>query len=301
MRAIVIGNAALDETFPLAALPRAGETVLTGEPTLSPGGKGANQAVILARAGLSVRLVARIGADREGACLRARLAVERLADGLIEGPERTDRSLILLDRAGENCIVSTASAARALTASEAEGAINGITAPALVLLQGNLTVETTKAALQRARARGFVTVFNPAPVAQEFASLLPYATLVVANAREAEVLTGCTDEAAARSLVAAGAECAALTLGPQGALFADATHVTTTPALPAPCVDATGAGDTFTAVLAAARFARGLAWPAALSAATAAAAITIGKRGTFTAFPTARELARIFDRALTPR
>ena len=265
-----------------------------------PGGKGLNQAVLLARAGLEVRFVARIGRDAEGAAVRACLARENLAAELIEGVEPTDRSLILLDSAGENCIVSTAAAAAAMTAAEAVAALAD-PAPGALLLQGNLSVATTRAALEAARSRGFVTVFNAAPVNPAFSTFWPLVNLAVVNEREAEQLTGRAGEEAARQIIAAGAEHAVVTLGAKGALFANRAGIEMRPAVAARAVDSTGAGDTFTAVLAAAHFARGLAWPAALDAAAAAAAITIGARGALASFPSSKALAAILDGALIRR
>lgn len=301
MRAIVIGNATIDETLIVPRLPAAGETLLGEMAARDAGGKGLNQAVLLARAGLEVRFVARVGRDAEAAAVRACLAREDLTADLIEGVEPTDRSLILLDSAGENCIVSTAAAANAMTAAEAVAALADAAPGALLLLQGNLSLETTKAALKAARTRGFITVFNAAPVEHRFSSLWPLVTLAVVNEREAEQLTGSAGEAAARQIVAAGAEHAVVTLGARGALFANREGIEMRPAVAARAVDSTGAGDTFTAVLAAARFARGLAWPAALDAAAAAAAITIGARGALASFPSREALAAIFDGALMHR
>jgi ribokinase len=291
--AIVIGNATIDETFALAALPRTGESVLAAPPRRDLGGKGANQALLLARAGLAVRLVARIGRDPEGAFLRARLTAEGLAGGLIEGAEPTDRSLILLDRMGENCIVTTDAAAGAMTPADAERALADGQAGAILLMQGNLGFETTRVALAAARARGLVTVLNPAPVKDEFARLWPLLDLAVLNEREAECLAGAAGEEAARRIVAAGAHTAVVTLGARGAVLAHESGIETSTAAPAEPVDTTGAGDTFTAVLAAARFARGLGWNEALRAAAQGAAITVGRRGAFAAFPTRGEIAAI--------
>ena len=63
-RAFVIGNAAWDETLHLAALPAPGASVHVRRGAAGPGGKGANQAVVLARAGVPVTLVAAIGRRR---------------------------------------------------------------------------------------------------------------------------------------------------------------------------------------------------------------------------------------------
>jgi ribokinase len=136
-------------------------------------------------------------------------------------------------------------------------------------------------------------VFNPAPVDPGFAALWQLADLVVLNRTEARDLTGKDAEDAATHIRAAGAARVAVTLGADGAVLQAADRMHRIPAAPATVRDTTGAGDTFTAILAAALFARRLSPEAALRCAARAAAITVGRRGTLQAFPTTAELAAI--------
>ena len=55
---LVFGSINVDLTFRVAHHPAPGETVLCPEYLASPGGKGANQAVAAARAGVLVSFVA---------------------------------------------------------------------------------------------------------------------------------------------------------------------------------------------------------------------------------------------------
>jgi ribokinase len=294
MRAIVLGNVTLDETLAVPALPRPGETLQAVAGTSGLGGKGANQAVLLGRAGIATRLVARIGEDETGITLRRALATEPVADRLIPSPLLTDRSIILLAPDGENCIVSTAACARAMNAADAALALADARPGDLLLMQGNLDVTVTAAALAAARRAGMVTVLNPAPVDPGFAALWPLLDLVVVNRLEAAELTGAADpETALGHIRAGGAGCAAITLGAAGAIMDAGSAILHVPAAPASVRDTTGAGDTFTAVLAAALFGRRMAAADALHAAARAAAITVSRPGTLAAFPDADTLRAI--------
>lgn len=298
MSAIVIGNITLDETFLLPALPLPGETLLADGCTSDLGGKGANQAVLLARAGIPTRLVARIGRDEQATLLRGLLAWEPLDSGsLIPTDAPTDRSLILLAEGGENSIVSTAGCARAMTEDDVTGALRATDAT-LLLMQGNLRATVTHRALLAARERGLATVLNAAPVHSEFAAMWPLVDLAVLNRTEARQLGGAADPLeAARRIHAAGAKRVIVTLGAEGALMVDADGSHATAAMPATARDTTGAGDTFTAVLSAALFARQMPTALALRAAARAAAITVSRSGTLAAFPTAHELHAILAAA----
>jgi ribokinase len=295
MDAVVIGNVTLDETFLVPALPRPGETLLAEACTRDLGGKGANQAVVLARAGIATRLVARIGHDPDGAALSARLATEGLDPaGLIATDLPTDRSVILLSADGENSIVSTTSCARAMDEADVSAALQDAAEGDILLMQGNLRVPVTRHGLTVARGREMATVFTPAPVQPGFPALWSLVDLAVLNRAEAEQLTGSTEpEEACRRLGAAGVRRAVVTLGGAGAVMAEGARIHAAPAAPATVRDTTGAGDTFCAVLAAALFTHRLPPPAALGCAARAAAVTVSRRGTLAAFPSASCLRSI--------
>ena len=105
-RAFVIGTAAWDETLHLAALPAPGASVHVRRGVAGPGGKGANQAVVLARTGVPVTLVATIGHDARGEALAATLTAEGLGGGLVR------RDVATCSRVGRSSAVINASDAR---------------------------------------------------------------------------------------------------------------------------------------------------------------------------------------------
>ena len=295
MQAVVIGNLAIDETFRVPHLPQPGETLLADAVSSDLGGKGTNQAVVLARCGVRTRLVARLGRDEQASRLRALLAREPLdLAGLIATEAPADRSIVLLTQAGENAIVSSIVRAPPFTQAELLAAMEACVAGDLLMMQGNLTEPVTAQALAIARARGLLVVFNPAPTSPGFATLWGLIDLVVLNAIEARQMTGSMDPfAAARAIHAAGAKQVAVTLGADGAVLWDGQALARVAAAPAVARDTTGAGDTFTAVLAAALLVHRRAPEAALAAAARASALTISRTGTLAAFPSKAELAAI--------
>ncbi|MGV1958639.1 ribokinase [Agrobacterium sp. 22-214-1] len=295
MRAFVIGNIALDETYSITALPEAGASIFGEQASRSLGGKGCNQAIVLSRCGVQTTLVAAVGRDERAVAIGKALTRERLTPKLIPVDSATsDISIILTTPDGENSIITTRSAAAALDEKAALDALGDAVACDLVVLQGNLSEKTTLSILNAVRSKGLTTVFNPSPLQPWFASVLPLIDIAVLNRIEAEALTGASDAAAGAFLRRAGVGLVIVTLGGQGCVLVSADGAIEVPAAPATIIDTTGAGDCFTGVALASAMLRGVCVDArALEDASRAAAITVGRRGTQDAFPSHEELMTI--------
>jgi ribokinase len=292
---LVLGNATIDESMTADTWLTPGQTVVVGPPRRDLGGKGANQALVLSRTGAPVRFVAGIGHDADGDWIAERLGAEGLSDDLLRVDAATDRSLIFVSPEGENAIASSVAAAGSIGPEFARARVAALAPGDGLLMQGNLSLAATRAALVAARSARVRTIVNPSPIQPGFADLLPLVDLLVLNEGEAERLGGAGDaRAASGSLRQAGAAIVVLTLGGRGAVFADETGVDHTPAPRVRVVDTTGAGDTFIGVLAGALYHRRLAPPAAVQAAVAAAALAVQRVGTMSAFPSRAEIEVVF-------
>src|ERR1700761_143557 len=169
----VVGNAGLDLRLSLPRLPQAGETLLGSDAVRAPGGKGLNQAVVAARCGARVHFCAPLGSDAAANDVEQALSAEGLATlALPRLPFATDFSFLMAFPDGENSIVSSGVCAAALTFEQVEPALSGIGAGDVLLLQGNLSRDTTASALAFGRRRGATTLFNPAPLWWDAASVL---------------------------------------------------------------------------------------------------------------------------------
>ncbi len=273
-----MGNATWDETLHSCALPAPGASVHVRRGVEGLGGKGANQAVVLARTGVPVTFVAAIGWDARGDAVAGVLAGEGLAGGLLRVRVATDWSVILVTDI-ENAVLTTREAALALTGEAVAAALAGARTGDLCLLQGNLSLETTRGAITAARARGMAVAFNPSPVDPGFAALFGDVDILFVN----------SDEAAAFGDAVASAGSVVRTLGAEGAVLDGTLHV---PAVRAQVVDPTGAGDAFLgAALAVSREREWHIDQAALEAGARAAALVVGRAGAFGALPSREELA----------
>lgn len=292
MRVHVVGNVAFDETLAVETWPVPGASILCRPLAGGPGGKGLNQAVALARAGVTVRLVAGIGEDARGAAIRAALAAEPLELALVAMPGRaTDLSVVLSASDGDNCNITTTDCAGALADRDIEAALGAAAAGDVLLVQGNLSEAATRAALALAGARGMARVMNPSPLRSWQAGLVGACETVFMNAAEAEAFGGVA------AIHAAGAREVVLTRGAGGALVSGPGGVVEVAAAPATVRDTTGAGDAFLgATLASALRRRGQIDAAALGAGARAAAVAVSRAGAFAALPTVAEFGEIMRR-----
>ncbi|WP_297354234.1 ribokinase [Paraburkholderia sp.] len=284
-RVCVVGNAALDLSLRVDHLPVAGETSLAVETLYDLGGKGANQAVVVARAGTPTQLFAAIGQDAEGDRIVAQLSAEGIdTSHMMRVPYPTDLSIITVDARGENTIV-TRNEAAARYHPEPRSIVDATRAGDWIALQGNLSAEFTAQMLRAARLGARCTLLNPGPVCFDCVPLLGDVDVLVVNRVEASTLSAHDDPArAAEALQHAGAREVCVTLGAEGVLWCNERGMQHLPAMRATAIDTVGAGDAFCGTLLAA-FGHGLAMPLALRWAQAVAAVVVTRRGAQASFP----------------
>jgi ribokinase len=287
-RVVVIGSINVDLVVAADRLPQAGETVLGGRFSQSPGGKGANAAVAAARAGASVTMIGAVGDDAHG-----RFALDALiADGVDTGGVRTvgahtGVALIAVDPRGENQITVAPGANTAVTGE----ALRFDPEPGVLITNFEIPLPVVIAAVEAARAAGWTAIVDPAPAHALPMALLAAGPILLPNEHELTVAIGNDDAATALDeLMARHAGRIIVTQGAAGALLAEGDRRERFPGYPAPAVlDSTGAGDTFCGVLAT-WLAEGATIDEAIDAANAAAALSVAQVGARAGMPTRAEL-----------
>ncbi len=291
-RIVVAGSANMDLVGIAARLPVPGETVLGDDFMMTPGGKGANQAIAAARAGGGCALLGAIGSDSFGVTIKARLN----ASGVDTAHVRTSYgssgvAVIMVDRAGENAILVSPGANSTFAGlSAAEEAV--IAESDVLLCQQEIPLETVTAAARAARAGGTLTVLNAAPARELPPELLEVVDLLVVNQGEATAITGSAEPEMGALLALVPR--VVLTLGGNGSRYADREgreeHV---PAFRVDAVDTTAAGDAFTGALAVA-WGEGRDIVEAVRWANAAGAACVRKVGASNALPARADIDAIY-------
>lgn len=293
---LVIGSVNMDVVSSVKQFPQPGETIHSSGTKFVPGGKGANQAVAIARAGAKCVMVGAVGRDPFGDTLVASLSEKGVDTKSVLRKEGTSGiALITVNEEGENNIILSAGANGKVTEDDLASASQWDGAYA-VLLQNEIPWETTLAALRSAKEKGVRAYLNPAPARPLSDEVFPLLDTLIVNETEAAVVTGvrvsdvATAEAAAEWAIAKGASSVIVTLGEQGCLYANAQGArAVVPAFRVKPVDTTAAGDTFIGAYAAA-CADGLATEEALAFAAAAAALAVTRPGAQSSIPDKAEI-----------
>lgn len=161
-RVTVVGSFNVDHVWRCTELPLPGQT-LSGEYSTGPGGKGFNQATAAARAGAATTFVCALGDDMGAQWARALAAADDIHLHGQCSALPTGTAGIYVDQAGRNCIVIGAGANSALSPAFVEAQRTPIEGSAVVLAQLESPIDAVAAALRIARARGVLTMLNPAP------------------------------------------------------------------------------------------------------------------------------------------
>lgn len=293
---VVIGSSNTDMVVRSEHLPRPGESVLGGDFMMAGGGKGANQAIAVARMGHNVVFSAAVGRDMFGDAAVAgyqRFGVD--TSYIVRKDTPSGIALIMVDGAGQNSISVALGANNCLTAEDVMPALESVSAGDIVLLQLEIPMSTVDACVAVAAAKGAKVVLNPAPAAVVSEQTLSKLYLITPNQTEAQTLTGIevVDEAsataAAKALTAKGVERVVITMGSQGSLLYEDGVSEIIPAHKVSAVDTTAAGDVYNGALCAV-IAEGMSLGDALRFATKAAAISVTRAGAQPSVPSREEV-----------
>ncbi len=294
---VVVGSSNMDLVVKAPRIPAVGETILGGDFMMTPGGKGANQAVAAAKLGAEVHLVAKLGEDMFADKSLDNFKAAGVKTQYVTGSERSPSgvALITVDQAGNNVIVVASGANKELSADDVRNARPVITSAGALVAQLEVPLETVEFAVQMAANCCIPFVLDPAPAQKLGPKLLSMVDVLTPNETEARILTGIevTDENSARkaagNLLDNGAGSVVLSMGAKGYLLATEEETEFVPAIPVEAVDATAAGDAFTGSLAVG-LARGEKLAKAAFFAKHVAALSVTKMGAQSSMPSGKQV-----------
>lgn len=301
-RICVLGALHLDLTVDVEQLPRAGDTVIGSGLHLTPGGKGAAQAVAAARLGREVDLIGVVADDGRGGDLRAALLEEGVGISGLVTREKGVTGVGLRARlgTGESATVIALGASGQLRPAEVESAAEAIREAGVLLAQLELSDDVLLRGFELAQESDVTVVLNAAPRRDVDPEVLARVDVLICNRREGarlvnENVDDVSDKGLARRLGALGPKRVVLTRGEDGALGFDGERVVESPGFASECADSTAASDAFCGALATA-LAEGQRFEDVLRTACAAAGLSSEVEGSFPSLPNREQLdARLGD------
>ena len=225
---LVLGSSNTDMTVKTPVMPVPGETVLGGDFTMSPGGKGANQAVAARRLGGDVSFICKLGRDVFGENALKHYRAEGLGtDGVLRSDLPSGVALITVDNAAENCIVVASGANLDITPADIAASSDALRACDILLMQLEIPVPAVLQAARIAHEAGATVVLNPAPYAALPEEIFSYIDLFIPNETELSAFSGLpvgdvpSAVRAAEVLFAKGVGKMIVTMGSKGSLLLD--------------------------------------------------------------------------------
>lgn len=254
----VIGSTNMDMVVKAEHIPVPGETVLGGAFLMNPGGKGANQAVTIARLGGNVVFLSKVGNDVFGRQSTQTFEEEGIdiSGLLLDSSSPSGVALITVDDLGENSIVVASGANANLNPTDVEGFLKKNLDVQILLMQLEIPMETVRWAAKYAASRGIRVILNPAPANQLIPELFDLIDIITPNSNEAEMLSGIavkdvhSAKRAAELIYKQGVKNVLITLGAEGAILYNKNGFYAIPAKKIEAIDTTAAGDVFNGALA---------------------------------------------------
>lgn len=278
----VIGSINMDLVVDTTIFPKQGETVLGNLFTTVPGGKGANQAVAVARLGGNLHMVGAVGQDSFGQELSSNLKTEGIDTQFVFATDQAATGIAnILLYENDNRIIVVPGANGLMTQKEIDAAKELIVQSEMVIMQLEIPAETVQYALEICQENNVPVLLNPAPAENFDLSWMETLDYLTPNETEcadifAEDIESALEKYPNKLIV---------TLGSNGARYFDGENHIFIEGFKTKAVDTTGAGDTFNGALAYA-LTSGQTLKEAVRFANVAASLSVEKFGAQGGMPT---------------
>ena len=253
----VIGSLNMDLVVNVDTMPKPGQTIIGSNFKEVPGGKGANQAVAMARLNGNVSMIGKVGEDGFGQTLINSLKNDKVDTTYIQTAKgATGVALITVDKNAQNSIVVSPGANFEVKEDDIDNNIEAIKNSDIVVLQLETPLNTIKYALNKAKELNKYTILNPAPAVKLDDEIIKNVDLLTPNETELEIISGVSIETeediqkAAQIMIEKGVKELIVTLGSKGSLYINKEKSMYKTAYKVETMDTTAAGDSYTGALA---------------------------------------------------
>ena len=292
----VIGSLNMDLVVNVDTMPKPGQTIIGSNFNEVPGGKGANQAVAMARLNGNVSMIGKVGEDGFGQTLINSLKNDKVDTTYIQTAKgATGVALITVDKNAQNSIVVSPGANFEVKEDDIDNNIEAIKNSDIVVLQLETPLDTIKYALNKAKELNKYTILNPAPAVKLDDEIIKNVDLLTPNETELEIISGVSIETeediqkAAQIMIEKGVKELIVTLGSKGSLYINKEKSMFKKAYKVQAVDTTAAGDSYTGALAVA-LSQDKGMEEAMDFASKVGALSVLKEGAQSSLPTLEDV-----------
>lgn len=296
----VLGSINMDMVARVPHMPVGGETLTADKYYVNPGGKGANQAVAIAKLGGKVAMIGKVGSDETGDALKNNLKAMGVDESMVTRADVSSGIAMIIVEGGENRIILYKGANHSVTKADVdEGLKNAKPGDALVM-QLEIPLETVTYAAAVAKQKGMLVLLNPAPAVPLGEELLKNVDIIAPNETETEILTGVGLDSdvhialAVKKLYQLGVKRVIITMGSRGSIVAEGQTITPVEPRKVKAVDTTSAGDTFVGATVL-RYLDGDTLEDAARFASVASSITVTREGAAQSIPTLEEVKKVIE------
>jgi len=249
---VVIGSINLDLVVEVDEIPKIGETVIGNSLSQIPGGKGANQAVAMAKLGCDVDFLGKVGNDNFSSLVLESMRKSGVNTRNIETEDTsTGIAIINVDKKANNNIIVIPGANGKVDETYLLEHEEIIKKAEVVVFQLEIPIDTVKFGLKLAKRHDKLTILNPAPAYELDDEIIENVDIIIPNEHELSRLTHMeiNDENdlinASKALIERKIKKIIVTLGEKGALYVDNNTTKLYPSYKVKAVDSTAAGDAF--------------------------------------------------------
>lgn len=291
MKIAVVGSINMDMTVTAERIPLKGETLMGDSISYIPGGKGANQAVAMAKLGAEVEMFGCVGNDSNGEKMIENLKRVGVATDYIKVLENVPTGIAMITVGdNDNTIIVVPGANAKVDKAYVDEIKDVLATYNMVVLQHEIPLETVHYIVEFCAEKSIPVVLNPAPAAAVPMDIIEKVTYVTPNEHEAVLIFG--DELGTEELLKKYPGKLVITQGSKGvSACLKSGEVITVPARPAKVVDTTGAGDTLNGAFSV-KIANGFDLKSALAFANTAASLSTEKFGAQSGMPTEAEVEK---------
>ena len=291
MRIAVVGSINIDQTVIADRIPHKGETLAGHDLRYIPGGKGANQAVAMARLGAETAMFGCVGDDENGRKMTENLRANGVDTRFIRVVEGVPTGIAIITVGeNDNTIIVVAGANGRVDRAYVDSVKEELLGYDMVVLQHEIPLDTVHYIVELCSEKNIPVVLNPAPAAEVPAEIIKKVTWLTPNEHEAGLIFG--EDKTAEEMLLQYPEKLVITQGSRGvSVGLKGGKVLNVPVRPAKVADTTGAGDTMNGAFCV-RIAMGDSVEEALRYANTAASLSTEKFGAQGGMPTAEEVAQ---------